>query len=68
MEIIKFNDFMSGNYSHKKYISVSEAVLMTAFKTIAIMGVAIFGMIFFEQFMHMMQVTDVLTFRPIGGV
>ncbi|AKQ08563.1 hypothetical protein PQE66_gp233 [Bacillus phage PBC2] len=68
MEIIKFNDFMSGNYSQSKYETVLDAVVARTFKAIIFMGVAIFGMIFFEQFMQMMQATDVFVFRPIGGV
>ncbi|UUV46401.1 hypothetical protein [Bacillus phage vB_BanS-Thrax3] len=68
MEIIKFNDFMSGNYSQNKYETVLDAVVIRTFKAVVFMGVAIFGMIFFEQFMQMMQATDVFVFRPIGGV
>lgn len=68
MEIIKFNDFMSGNYSQSKYETVFEAVYMRTLKAVVFMGIAVFGMIFFEQFMHMMQATDVFIFRPIGGV
>ncbi|UUV45899.1 hypothetical protein [Bacillus phage vB_BanS-Thrax1] len=68
MEIIKFNDFMSGNYSKNKYETVLDAVVIRTFKAVVFMGVAIFGMIFFEQFIQMMQATDVFVFRPIGGV
>ena len=68
MEIIKFNDFMSGNYSQSKYETALDAVLARTIKAVVFMGIAVFGMIFFEQFMHMMQATDVLVFRPIGGV
>lgn len=68
MEIIKFNDFMSGNYSQSKYDTVLDAVLTRTIKAVVFMGIAIFGMIFLEQFMHMMQTTDMFIFRPIGGV